>query len=143
MRGIEPNEFTSYSFHSRLWLLSTFLGFPVKQPRTGWYAKKEHAKFSLKLVATLETNFMTIMSMKSWKTSKETELRVSVQITGLNQGKKDYSISGYHEMQTSIHVPHKLELPEGGAKEGDTILVDAELFGGDYFKINGLAFCTY
>ena len=88
---------------------------------------------------------MTIMSMKSWKTSKETELKVSVQIIGSKHAssKKDYSISGYHEMQTSIHVPHKLELPGGGANKGDTILVDIELIGGDYFKINGLAFCAY
>ena len=122
-------------------------GYPVRQPRTGWYARKENAKFSLKLVPTLETKYITVMSMKSYgENFVNTKLRLTlrvVQSNETNSEESEHTIYGHHDTKTSIHIPHKFELPGGGANEGDTIVVEAELVSGEYFKINGIALCTY
>jgi len=68
-------------------------------------------------------------------------LKLTVRIE--EESEMNYEISGHHETRTSIHIPHKFELPGGGAKSGDTIFVDAELISGRYFKINGMALCIY
>lgn len=89
--------------------------------------------------------FLHNRSMKSYGDNfKGTKLRLSLLIKRSNntQSEKVYEISGYHETKTSIHLPHKLELPEGGANTGDTVLVNAELVSGSYFKINGIALCS-
>ena len=54
-----------------------------------------------------------------------------------------YEVNGYHDTRTSIHIPHKFELPDGGAKKGDSIVANFRLVSGSYFKIAGLAFCRY
>jgi hypothetical protein len=42
-------------------------GKPIQQPRTGWYAEKENATFSLKIHnVSVETNFLTLLTMKSY-----------------------------------------------------------------------------
>ena len=46
-------------------------------------------------------------------------------------------------LDTSIHIPHKFELPGGGVRKGDVILMEVEVLRGAHFKINGIAFCTY
>jgi len=122
-------------------------GNPVKQPRIGWYASKEGAKFSLEIVVSSDTKFLTIMSMKSYGPKfVDTMLEINVQINRKDTGQhatSSHQITGYHETKTSIHVPHKVELPGGGAQVGDVILLDAILKRGAYFKINGIAFCAY
>ena len=123
-------------------------GNPVRQPRTGWYAEKANATFSIKIVATMETKYMTIMSMKSYGPNfVGTKLEVKVYISRLTRigmsSEALYEITGYHETMTSIHVPYKCELPGGSAFDRDTILVDVRSSNGTYFKINGLAFCAY
>jgi hypothetical protein len=64
-------------------------------------------------------------------------------ITNSHGEEASYEISGYHETRTSVHFPHKLQLPGGGAKVGDTIFVEAQLASGSNFKIAGMAFCTF
>jgi len=126
-------------------------GFPKKQPKIGWYASKHGASFSLRIEVKSDTNFLTIMSMKSYGPNfVDTILNISVQIVrkGDNQqalasSSASYEITGYHETRTSIHVPHKFELPGGGARAGDSILLDGKLTSGAYFKINGLALCSF
>jgi hypothetical protein len=130
-------------------------GFPIKQPRAGFYAKEANAHFSLKIdVVSTETKYVTIMSMKSYGDNfKDTKLQVDVRIerkeeapgtaSAAEEDVAKYEVSGYHETTTSIHVPHKFELPNGGAKKGDSIIVDFRLVSGSYFKIAGLAFCRY
>jgi hypothetical protein len=90
---------------------------------------------------------MTIMSMKSYGPNfVNTTLQVHVSILNGVSGKNStavQNIEGYHINPTSIHVPHKFELPGGGAREGDRIVLSARLVSGAYFKINGLAFCAY
>lgn len=84
--------------------------------------------------------------MKSYGDNfKDTTLRVTVGISRSNgdQSEKSYDINGYHVTRTSIHIPHKFELPKGGANKGDIIHVKAQLISGAYFKINGIALCTY
>mmetsp|Transcript_8044 Transcript_8044/g.16405 ORF Transcript_8044/g.16405 Transcript_8044/m.16405 type:complete len:584 (+) Transcript_8044:52-1803(+) len=123
-------------------------GNPIKQPRTGWYATKPHASFSLRIVASLETKYMTIMAMKSYGDrflNTLLEINVRIQHIDKNRGESiaSYEITGYHKFRTSIHSPQKFELPGGGAKVNDTIIVNATLSRGAYFKINGFAFCQY
>eukprot|EP00984_Skeletonema_dohrnii_P007992 scaffold2944_cov155-Skeletonema_dohrnii-CCMP3373.AAC.9 len=129
-------------------------GFPIKQPRAGFYAKEPNAHFSLKIDASMETKYMTIMSMKSYGDNfKDTNLEVDVRIerkgdvaaaaTAEVAKSSKYEVTGYHETRTSIHVPHKFELPDGGAEIGDSIVVNFRLVSGSYFKIAGLAFCRY
>jgi len=131
-------------------------GFPIKQPRAGFYAKEPNAHFSLKIDTSMETKYITIMSMKSYGDNfKDTNLEVDVRIerkgdvaaavTAEAEVAKSskYEVTGYHETRTSIHVPHKFELPDGGAEIGDSIVVNFRLVSGSYFKIAGLAFCRY
>lgn len=121
-------------------------GYPVRQPRTGWYAQSANAEFSLKVVASLETKYLTLMAMRSYGDNfKDTILKIHVNIESNEKEQKvlEHSISGFHTTKTSIHIPHKMELPGGGAKKGDTILVEVKLVSGAYFKINGIALCTY
>lgn len=127
----------------------------MKKPNTGWYAKKANAKFSLKITSTLKTRYMTLVTMKSYgPTFLDAMLRVSVRIQRNKQQQrtessttaaatKDYEISGYHEAKTSVHVPHKFQLPGEGADNGDVILLDVELVRGSNFKVSGIAFCGY
>ena len=126
----------------------------VKQPRAGFYAKETNAHFSLKIDVSMETKYMTIMSMKSYGDNfKDANLEVDVTIqrnkastlSAEEATKKSskYEVTGYHETKTSIHIPHKFELPDGGAKKGDIIVVNFRLVSGSYFKIAGLAFCRY
>ena len=56
-------------------------GNPVKQPRAGWYAKEANATFSLTIDVSMETKYVTIMSMKSYGDNfKDTKVEVTVQI---------------------------------------------------------------
>eukprot|EP00985_Skeletonema_marinoi_P028377 scaffold24732_cov139-Skeletonema_marinoi.AAC.1 len=112
-------------------------GFPIKQPRAraGFYAKEPNAHFSLKIEASIETKYMTIMSMKSYGNNfKDTNLEVDVRIerkgddaaaaTAEVAKSSKYEVTGYHETRASIHVPHKFELPDGGADIGDSIVAN-------------------
>lgn len=63
-----------------------------------------------------------------------------VRITG-QDSTAQFTIDGYHEIKTSIHVPKKIELPDDGAVSGDTVIITATLVSGAYFKINGFALC--
>jgi len=121
-------------------------GDPISHPRLGWTATKEGATFSLLINASYETKFMTFLSLKSYGPNfANTVLEINVTIIRkeINQHTAlSYEITGYHETNTSIYVPHKFELPGGGAKIGDSIVLDAKLKSGANFKINGMAFCT-
>ena len=126
-------------------------GNPIKQPRAGWYAKEANATFSLTIDVSMETKYVTIMSMKSYGDNfKDTKAEVTVQILQNGESKTvdkaavaKYEIAGYHETKTSIHVPHKFKLPNDGAKKGDKLQVNLRLVSGSYFKIAGLAFCRF
>ena len=80
---------------------------------------------------------------------KDTILEVDVRIERKGGSKytltqtTKYKVNGYHDTRTSIHIPHKFELPDGGAKKGDSIVANFRLVSGSYFKIAGLAFCMY
>jgi hypothetical protein len=126
----------------------------VWPPRAGFCAKEPNAHFSLKIDASMETKYMAIMSMKSYGDNfKDTILEVDVQIerkgdaaeaeVGVGVKSSKYEVTGFHETKTSINIPHKFELPDGGAEKGDSIVVNFRLVSGSYFKIAGLAFCRY
>jgi hypothetical protein len=123
--------------------------------RTGWCAQKEKATFSLKIHnVSVETNFLTLVIMKSYgPTFVGTKLVVVARVAHVgnhnnsntansHDEQASYEISGYHETKTSVHFPHKVQLPGGGAKVGDTIFVEGKLAEGSTFKIAGMAFCT-
>jgi hypothetical protein len=50
-------------------------------------------------------------------------------------------IEGYHAIQSSVNFPHRILLPDGGARVGDTIRATFDLIQGHAFKISGLALC--
>lgn len=117
-------------------------GNPVKQPRAGWYAKEADAHFVVKIDATHDIKFVTVMIMKSYGPNfVNTRLEVDFQMqSGVNV---THNITGYHETKTSIHVPQKFELPNAGITRGESLLVEFRLVSGSYFKIAGLAFCRF
>ena len=119
-------------------------------PRTGWYAQEENASFYLEIPVVSPTLYFTVLSMKSFGPNFiGTNLHIDVNIeragSNTDQSKDShasYDISGYHEIKTSVHEPHKFKLAgDGGASPGDVILFVATLTSGKYFKIAGLAFC--
>ena len=117
-------------------------GNPIKQPRAGWYAKEAGAHFVVKIDATHDIKFATVMIMKSYGPNfVDTRLEVDFQMQpGVNV---THNITGYHETKTSIHVPQKFELPNAGITRGESLLVEFRLVSGSYFKIAGLAFCRF
>jgi hypothetical protein len=123
-------------------------GKPVQNPRTGWYAQKTNATFAMHFpIMEVPVHFLTIVSMTSygpaWIGSK---LKIKMTInhpsnsTMLPDVSKD-EIDGFHEVRTSVHFPHKFELPGNGASVGDNVILEAKLVGGSKFKINGIALC--
>ena len=144
-------------------------GYPIRQPRAGWYTHLSDSTFSFMISDTaVESKYVMVYAMKSysekWKTSK---LAVSTTVVGKNtthdrdtmsvlkhragavdwdntDSSRIYYIDGYHNVRSSVHFPHKIPLSGGGAKAGDSIIFDAKLVvGGQAFKIAGVAFCSF
>ena len=125
-------------------------GRPVRNPRVGLYAEKENATFTMKFpIMENPINILTIFSMKSygpdWIGSKM-EIRMTIDHGVGNTTAPDvatHEIDGFHEIKTSVHFPHKFELPGNGASVGDTLILEAKLVGGSAFKIHGIALCRF
>jgi hypothetical protein len=124
-------------------------GFPIKQPRTGWYANAANATFDLEYKnITLESKFLTLLYLKSYSGGyKDSVLVVTMEVIhqGASKSTSASSVSkikGYHESETSVHYPHKMELPGGGARVGDTVRATFQLVRGSAFKIAGIAMCS-
>jgi len=153
-------------------------GYPVRTPRTGWYAHTANATFELRVPILVPTHTLTIVSMKSYgPTWIGSKLAVTVTIQRASSSSSEnnnnninstttngtttiitsplddldnhdttatYEIDGFHDIQTSVHFPHKFPLPgKDGAAVGDEVIVRARLVGGSTFKINGLALCRF
>eukprot|EP00536_Pseudo-nitzschia_multiseries_P017873 jgi/Psemu1/52976/gm1.52976_g len=134
-------------------------GNPVRQPRSGWYTHSPDSMFSIKVEnVPVDIKTVVIVAMKSysgiWVGSK---LAVSISVvesaaipdsmnnrTSAVDWNEDsvFLIDGYHNVKTSVHFPYKLPI-EGGAKAGESIIVDFKLVGGAEFKIAGMAVCAY
>ena len=124
-------------------------GFPIRQPRTGWYAEEANATFDQEYKnITLDSKFLTVLYLKSYSSGyKDSLLVVTMEVIhqGAGIGTSVSSISeikGYHESETSVHFPHKMELPGGGAQAGDTVRATFQLVSGSAFKIAGIALCS-
>ena len=124
-------------------------GYPIRQPRTGWYADRENATFFLEFSnVNVETRFATILYLKSYTENyKNSVLNITAQV--IHQGptngtvaQSSFNVSGYHDSKTSVHFPHKMELPDGGARVGNTIRLNFKLLGGNAFKVAGIALCS-
>ena len=128
-------------------------GKPVQNPRTGWYAKKANASFVLRIpVEMAPARTLTIISMKSygpeWIHSKLKVVATILRKEATTHSTYDpanatYEIEGYHSITTSVHFPHKFNLPGNGASFGDVIILEAVLIEGTMFKINGIALCQF
>jgi len=138
-------------------------GHRIRQPRTGWYAHTPNATFSMKVEnLTGDVNHVVVLSMKSYSRSwfnsslslsttafrspsiPETELNRTSSISkDINwNGESTYHIDGYHKLKTSVHFVHKFLIPDGGARAGESLILDAKLVGGKEFKIAGMALCS-
>lgn len=103
-------------------------GYPIRQPRTGWYAEQTNASFSLLLSnITMDASSLTILAMRSygpeWVNSM-LSVRIQVERNRVHQGEETedegengdgrrFEIDGHHELRISIHFPHKFLLPGG------------------------------
>jgi hypothetical protein len=124
-------------------------GFPIRQPRTGWYANQVNATFNLEFTnITVESKFLTVLYMKSYSSGyKDSLLRVTMEVIheGSSNSTSTSSVSdikGYHDSKTSVHFPHKMKLPGDGAQVGDMVRVTFRLMSGSAFKIAGIAMCA-
>jgi hypothetical protein len=124
-------------------------GFPIRQPRTGWYANLANATFDLEYKnISLESKFLTVLYLKSYSAGyKDSLLVVTMEVIHQGAGNSTSAssvseIKGYHESKTSVHYPHKMKLPGGGARVGDTVRVTFQLVSGSVFKIAGIAMCS-
>ena len=123
------------------------MGEKIKKPRTGWYAQKEYASFTITVPdIETETNFLTILSMQSYgPTFVDSLLQVDVTVLHADRNGKHtrdrFEIEGYHVFKSSVHYPFKFQLEEG-ANPGDTIILEARLIGGSMFKIAGIMLCA-
>jgi hypothetical protein len=114
----------------------------------GFGTETLNATFSLAVHnATVDVAFLTVYSMAgsgSVYAGSKLALTAQVKRSQLNTLEvASYEISGYdnHAIYTKTLVPHKFRLPGGGAKVGDTVLLQAQLVSGKSFMITGMAFC--
>lgn len=140
-------------------------GYPVRQPRSGWYTHTPESDFSIMIKdSPIVIKYVIILSMKSysakWENSKlavsTTVIKDQAGITkdeineqellidwgGNIDDKKLFFIDGYQDIKTSVHFPHKISISEE-AKVGDSIILNAKLVSGQEFKIAGIAFCSF
>lgn len=124
-------------------------GFPIRQPRTEWYLV--NASFSLAFEnVKVGSRFPTVLCLKSYTDSyKGTVVRIDMEVVHLDTKNNSTStqpssseIQGYHSSQTSVHFPHKMFFPNGGAQVGDTVRVKSALSSGQVFKVTGIALCS-
>jgi hypothetical protein len=110
------------------------------KPQLAYIASAKNAEFSLEIPVTAPTATFTIFSMESYGPKfVGTNLRIDVKVES-NNTVTTYNVSGYHEMKTSVIVPHKFQLP-GTVNEGETIYFSAILTSGTHFQISGMVFC--
>lgn len=102
----------------------------MKQPRTGSYASKEGASFSLAVNVKLETKFLIIMSMKSYEPNF-----LNTEVERSTFKSKERAIITRHRCCRRL-LTRSLDITR-------RILLDAKLTSGSYFKIYGIAFCSY
>mmetsp|Transcript_12817 Transcript_12817/g.19212 ORF Transcript_12817/g.19212 Transcript_12817/m.19212 type:complete len:931 (+) Transcript_12817:127-2919(+) len=141
-------------------------GDPITNPRTGWYTYESNSSFTMRIEnITEDTNAVIIYAMKSYgpkflrsKLSVTTRAERVVPLndddnvsihnfsTSQHIDMKELSetfttaIDGYHDTHTSVHFPYTIPII-GGARIGDTVILNAQLVGGSHFKIAGIAFC--
>jgi hypothetical protein len=118
-------------------------GFPIRQPRTGWFAEGRGSWFELAFTGIpASAKYLNLVYMKSYS---ENWYNATLVITCFVDGPKTNTttrlenISGYQLEQTSILVPTKLALPPNQA--GDNMRLKFELIEGETFKIIGMALC--
>lgn len=140
-------------------------GYPVRQPRSGWYTHTPESDVSIMIKdSPIVIKYVIILSMKSysakWESSKLAvsttvikgqggikkdeinEQELLIDWDGNIDDKKLFYIDGYQDIKTSVHFPHKIPISEE-AKVGDSIILSAKLVGGQEFKIAGIAFCSF
>jgi len=138
-------------------------GFPIRQPRAGWYAHTPESDFSIMIKdLPIVIKYVVILSMKSYsRKGVNSKLEGSTRVIKGGGRKDDINeqellidwsdkiadkkisyIDGYQDIKTSVHFPHKISIPED-AKVGDSIILNAKLVGGQEFKIAGIAFCSF
>mmetsp|Transcript_15778 Transcript_15778/g.45455 ORF Transcript_15778/g.45455 Transcript_15778/m.45455 type:complete len:330 (-) Transcript_15778:712-1701(-) len=135
-------------------------GKPIQKPRTGWYTHRANSLFSIKIEnVPVDTKYVVILSMKSyvekWVGSKLAVSSSVVKSATIPESMNNrasvvdwnndsiFRIDGYHDVKTSVHFPHKIPIQGGGAKAGESLLIDLKLVGGKGFKIAGIAVCAY
>jgi hypothetical protein len=132
-------------------------GFPVQQPRTGWFAEEgRDSWFELAFEGLpISVQSLTVVYMKSYS---EKWYNATVQIDcsigasmNHNSSREDFPVSsaeslryhltGYHVEKTSVLIPEKLQLPSQNRNSGDTLHLKFKLIEGETFKITGMALC--
>jgi len=129
-------------------------GFPIRQPRAGWYANRENATFTTRLVSTpVPIKFLTVLFLKTYDQG-DSVVRVTASITRqsdntttagtfeISYKQTNNSMINKHDVRTSVHYAERFELPGDGAAGGDVVETTFELVRGSNFKIGGPAYCS-
>ena len=111
-------------------------GDPIRQPRTGYYAQHVNATFTMRFPAWGEdARQLTLTTLHSDQPEFDSDMEVSM-ILG-NEAVWTQQISAHHDDRSSIHLPHKYELPRTDSSFDLTFRV----VRGRQFKIAGMALC--
>jgi hypothetical protein len=124
-------------------------GKPGGKPRPGWVANGLNATFTITVKDHKGVTSITIVSMKSYsKLWIHSRLRLTVwdegpDGMGPSSDIGQFTISGFHELRTSVLFPHKLHLEKHGVPEGHWLKARFDLISGGMFRIQGMFFCSH
>jgi hypothetical protein len=132
-------------------------GFPIKKPRTGWFAKGRGSWFELAFdgipssVKNLHIIYMKSYSEDWYNATVSIDCSISAQaevnsigaIPSISTAESLlHYLSGYHVAETSILVPATLPLPlHNISTERVKLTLKFKLIEGETFKITGIGLC--
>jgi len=109
---------------------------------TRWDAKLE-MRFTNLTQPVEKLNFIVMQSYgKTWARSK-VEVRASVLRNREQAAEQTMEMEGFHAKNTSESFNYKMDLGENKALEGDELVVDINMVGGNKFRIMGMMFCRF
>jgi hypothetical protein len=116
------------------------------QNKLGFVADKARSSVVFRLAnITNRISSLTLSSLKSygddWAKS-EAEFNVTVWKEEAIEHATSFRIKGYHNQNTSISYPFRLDLGGQSAAPGRTLTLEISLLGGTTFKIISLMLCS-
>jgi hypothetical protein len=117
------------------------LGNPIRAPKTGWFATRANATFSI-LVRAKEFPIRKVSFLYVKSSSREWESsRVNVTLTVVPDMETEVhgELDGVHDAETAIVYKSTFDVD---VKVGETMNASFALVGGSMFKFTGMLFCS-